>query len=872
MNPNLALQLNERIRNLQAGRLATANPHTILRADVLGGFRFLRVLGVARLHQDEPAHFMALARQYQVFLAGLHRAQLSWAFVVRLQPAEMAVYLGLACTQSAIERQGRLLMATVPGCELSPGPEPVALSQTLTSLPWVAAMTGNPSVQPYSSESRQTSSIPSVGHLESMLRAVRAEELTYAVISHPVSPAAIENDLRQLADEERETVSAFQRRGSAEENNHPLASRYIELLHVARQKHQLGLQQGMWDALAFILARDAEALGPAMQAASAAYAGPFSQPQPFQVFCLNPGQPVRPERLLTRLTTADIGALAHPPGAEFSGYRIREQVAFAVSATPIASGQRLAIGTITDQGQPTGNWLELGLNSLCMHAFVAGTTGSGKTTTCQFLLRQLWETHRIPWLVLEPSMKTEYRSLIFSPLGDALRVFTLGDETGVPFRFNPLEVLPNVPVQLHIDGLAALFNAAFAWVPPMPTVLSLALHRLYSERGWDLASGCHPRGHIAEVQPTITDLIRTVETVVRELGYDPEVSGNIRAGLKTRLTHLTVGGKGLMLNSGVSLPWDYLLEQPTVLEFSAIGNDEEKAFVLGALLLRLSEFRQVAGSTGGQLQHVTLIEEAHRLLRATPQSIGDESANPRGQAIATFCNLLAELRAYGEGLIVVDQIPAKLEPDVIKNTNLKIVHRLLAEDDRRLVGGCMNLTEAQQRYLVGLKAGDAVAHSQHRETAYLLRIPDHTRAYTAPAALPTRLDVKNHMRGRVPTLAPTRVASGSATGRPDNIPACPACGTGQCAWRATAMDQLLRGDHSRAFGTALEGGAEALWEFGASVARSGWAPGLMPPDAPYCVVMNIAAIAGFTDEEVQILRRRLDPMRQQASAHPGRPA
>ena len=113
---------------------------------------------------------------------------------------------------------------------------------------------------------------------------------------------------------------------------------------------------------------------------------------------------------------------------------------------------------------------------------------------------------------------------------------------------------------------------------------------------------------------------------------------------------------------------------------------------MALLLSRIYEFR--SGELAKGLKHVLVIEEAHRLLAKPPQT-GEYSANSRGKSVEVFSDMLAEIRAYGQGIVIADQIPAKLIPDVIKNTDIKIVHRLMAKEDREAVGTAMNLTERQ---------------------------------------------------------------------------------------------------------------------------------------------------------------------------------
>jgi len=401
----------------------------------------------------------------------------------------------------------------------------------------------------------------------------------------------------------------------------------------------------------------------------------------------------------------------------------------------------------------------------------------------------------------------------------------------------------------------------------MPYVLSLALHRIYEERGWDLVKGSHPRGQIPEIQPTLSDLSTTIQHLVKKLGYDSEITGNIRAGLLTRLMSLTTGSKGMMLDCRGSIPMDYLLSGPAVLEFAAMGSDEDKAFVLGAILLRLVEYRQAAGLSSGTLRHATLIEEAHRLLTAAPQNLPSEEANPRGKAVETFCNMLAEVRAYGEGIVVVDQVPTKLAPDILKNTNLKIAHRLVAADERHKVGGCMNLSETQERYLSTLRCGVAAVYAEGCEGAYLVSIPDHARQYR-DRPYPGRESLIEHMQGKIPAIEshPHSNAHVDALPSPNRaLSKCPGCEAGDCSSRSKVADHLLRVDHAEEFAEALKAGWDGLWAFGKTCAGQVWEGETPPADAPYCVVMNIAALAGFDDDTCDKISRNLSVFLRRAN-------
>ena len=341
-----------------------------------------------------------------------------------------------------------------------------------------------------------------------------------------------------------------------------------------------------------------------------------------------------------------------------------------------------------------------------------------------------------PFLVIEPA-KTEYRALCNPLSGRAdLRVYTLGNEMIAPFRLNPFEFETNdepetAALLTHIDFLKAVFNAAFILYAPMPHVLETALHEVYEDKGWDVASGANMRvpdwqeRQRYSIFPTLTDLYQKVEIVTNRLGYHEEVERNVKAGLKARIGSLRLGSKGLMLDTARGIPMEQLLSSPVVLEMESIGNDDEKTFIMGLFLSRLYEYRRLQTASGQLpegLQHVLVFEEAHRLLKNTSTQVDTEGSNMRAQAIEVFTNMLSEVRAYGQGVLVSEQIPSKLAPDVLKNTNLKIAHRLIAQDDRESIGQTINLNNDQVTHLGILEPGMAAVYAEGADHAYLVRL------------------------------------------------------------------------------------------------------------------------------------------------------
>jgi DNA helicase HerA-like ATPase len=322
------------------------------------------------------------------------------------------------------------------------------------------------------------------------------------------------------------------------------------------------------------------------------------------------------------------------------------------------------------QRMPAGP-LQLPVESLNRHVFVCGATGGGKSQTVRALLEAASRAG-VPWLVVEPA-KAEYRLMAARLTGSGAQVVRIrpGEADAVAAGLNPLEPAVDdtghrFPLQTHADLVRALFLAAFQSEEPFPQVLSAALTRMYEDSGWDLALGEPLTAGVTPGYPGLADLQRTAEQVVGEIGYSEEVKADVLGFIRVRLSSLRLGTTGRFLEGGHPVDVSRLLRRNTVLEIEDVGDDRDKAFLMGTVLLRLAEHLRLARreAPGGRpgLRHLTVVEEAHRLLRRP-----DREGGPAAHAVELFAGLLAEVRAYGEGIVIAEQIPAKLIPDVIKN-------------------------------------------------------------------------------------------------------------------------------------------------------------------------------------------------------------
>ncbi|MCD0450356.1 DUF853 family protein [Actinocorallia sp. API 0066] len=355
------------------------------------------------------------------------------------------------------------------------------------------------------------------------------------------------------------------------------------------------------------------------------------------------------------------------------------------------------------------------LETLNRHAFVTGATGSGKSQTVRHLLEQLTAAG-VPWLAIEPA-KSEYAAMA-GRIGAPVTVVNPSDPAAVPLSVNPLAPEPGYPVQAHIDMVRALFQAAFAADEPFPQIIAQALQRVYEECGWDVVTGeGRPGGRVPPAVPTLEQLQRAALAVIDDVGYGKELMADVKGFVDVRLRSLRIGSAGRFFEGGHDADIGGLLRDNVVLAIEDVANDEDKAFLMGTLIIRVVEHLRMRAreERAPGLRHVIVIEEAHRLLR--------HREHASAHAVELFAGLLAEIRAYGEGIVVAEQIPVKLIPDVVKNTALKIVHRLPAFDDRHVVGAAMNLDPDQSREVVSLRPGVAAVFADGMDRPLRVRIP-----------------------------------------------------------------------------------------------------------------------------------------------------
>lgn len=432
--------------------------------------------------------------------------------------------------------------------------------------------------------------------------------------------------------------------------------------------------------------------------------------------------------LCSYINSSELGLLCTVPTDSVPDFELRLEKKFPLIASR-HEACKIQIGNVVDGKRLLEN-MPFGLSErdLNKHTFVCGITGSGKTTTVKKILVEA----KKPFLVIE-SAKKEYRNIDLDKI-----VYTLGKpEINAP-QINPFYIMPGVTPQVHIDYLKDLFNASFSFYGPMPYILEKCLHTVYKNKGWDLNLGYHPllantksttdffdiNYAIAQYSklshkflfPTMQELKDEIARYVeQELKYDGEVAGNVKTAMKVRLENLCVGAKGYTFNTNEFFDFNKLLEKNVVFELEGLADDSDKAFSVGLLVIFINEYRQVQKESDGKtgLRHLLVIEEAHRLLKNVETDRSTEiSGNPKGKAVEHFTNMIAEMRSYGQGVIVAEQIPTKLAPDVIKNSSTKIVQRLVSADDQQVMANTIGIMGDNAIQLGSLETGLAYCHKE----------------------------------------------------------------------------------------------------------------------------------------------------------------
>lgn len=445
------------------------------------------------------------------------------------------------------------------------------------------------------------------------------------------------------------------------------------------------------------------------------YIGTLSHP----VFQYQNAGTIAPLLPTSLLSSKEVAMLLGLPRKSVPGLPVVEHISLAKEVVRLGHnslGQQLQLGCIFDQGvERSLNKVCLDTKSLTQHTFVTGSTGSGKSNTIYYLINQIHNQPNAPkFLVIEPA-KGEYKDVFGN-----VNVYGTNPLKTPMLRISPFKFPIGVHVLEHIDRLVEIFNVCWPMYAAMPAVLKEAMLKSYEDCGWDLDSSENKYSNC--LFPNFTDLLNNLVIVINDSAYSEELKSNYQGALVTRVKSLN-SGLYKRIFSDDELGDEALFDNNVIVDLSRVGAQETKALIMGVLIMRLGEYRANSNiKHNSDLRHITILEEAHNILKRTSQEQTMEGSNIAGKSVEMLSNAIAEMRTYGEGFIIVDQSPGAVDISAIRNTNTKIIMRLPEDSDRKVAGKASGMKEEQVDEIAKLPTGVAVVYQNDWEEPVLCKI------------------------------------------------------------------------------------------------------------------------------------------------------
>lgn len=429
------------------------------------------------------------------------------------------------------------------------------------------------------------------------------------------------------------------------------------------------------------------------------------------VFCANPNAPQTLRELPQLFTLEEL-----VPFAVFPALYPGEWIELAKETVPEDHKSGLSLGE-----DETGHEVFFPLKNLSKHAFLAGVPGSGKTNSMMHLIGAMHGTYKIPVLIFEPA-KHEYRAITCVPGLEDVELFSPSASTRFPLHINPFEFPQGMTLAEHIRNLIAVFDGAFSLEPPMPFLLDASVEEVYSDMGW--APAMVNMGELP--YPTMSQLYRKLAERLEKTDYGPEIKGNLKSALQVRIGSLITREMADIFDvQRSSVKPDDWLTRSAIIELESLGKDPANftTLLIATLIRETLKTVNYQKPADGRPRHVMFFEEAHNLIGPRAEKGAGENADPKIAATAYIVKMLAEVRALGEGIVIADQLPTAMAPEVIKNTSLKIGLRITAQDDRELLGGTMNANPDQLEKLSIFNPGHAIVSYEPLLKPFEVQLP-----------------------------------------------------------------------------------------------------------------------------------------------------
>lgn len=424
------------------------------------------------------------------------------------------------------------------------------------------------------------------------------------------------------------------------------------------------------------------------------------------------------------------------------------------------SARAVSLGTIYHMWEAEKTPVTLDPQALTAHVFVTGSTGAGKSNTIYHMLDELTRDGNVKFMVIEPA-KGEYKD-VFGGRSD-VQVYSTNPRKAKLLRINPFAFpVDEISVQEHLDRLVEIFNVCWPMYAAMPAILKDACERAYAAAGWDIAASINWKQENSF--PCFADVLEQIKKVLEESAYSADNKSDYTGALVTRIRSLTTGiyGQVFTNDTEAALFGEKLFDENVIVDLSRVGSTETKSLIMGLLVMQMQEYRMAsAKEANSALKHITVLEEAHNILKRTSTEQSAESANLAGKSVEMLSNAIAEMRTYGEGFIIADQAPGLLDMAAIRNTNTKIIMRLPDEEDRKLVGKAAGLNDDQIVELSKLPTGVAAVYQNDWIEPVLCKIPHFENVQP--------LQYTPEARGRLSTTLGKYFTAVSRQEKPDNL-------------------------------------------------------------------------------------------------------
>lgn len=437
--------------------------------------------------------------------------------------------------------------------------------------------------------------------------------------------------------------------------------------------------------------------------------------------------------LATTLSGKDLAKALNFPHHSVSGLPVVESVSFGREVyrheNKTNVNNLIDIGCIYHMHTSENKRVTIDIDSLCSHTFITGSTGKGKSNSVYKIIEKVCKERKnsgFSFMVVEPA-KGEYKDAFWNHPSISVRVLGTNPKESELLRINPFAFPDGIHVLEHIDRLAEIFNACWPMYAAMPAILKNAIIKAYESCGWDMTnSECKTL-----IYPKFSDVLEQIKSILIFSDFSKDNKGDYTGALCTRVESLTLGLNGMLFSSCDYITDDELFNHNVIVDLSRVGSPETKSLIMSLLVMKLQEFRMCEKKGSNlPLRHLTVLEEAHNVLKRTSTDQSADSSNVQGKAVEVISNAIAEMRTYGEGFIIADQAPGLMDISVIRNTNTKIILCLPEEEDRQIAGRSIGLNDKQIKELSKLERGVAAVYQNDWQEAVLCKFEQYHKDYS----------------------------------------------------------------------------------------------------------------------------------------------